>query len=306
MSSLRLVRKRRERAEPAADPPMAVASAARPGGVAAGIAFARPGLRDGGQPPVGGREAVVFVLDRSGSMAMRTPEGTSAWEEAVKQVQRRLAGLHPESRVRLFCYPAAATGGDWCKPSEMRKVVAGLTPSRADGRPFDALRDAAEALARFRSDMPKALEVVGDLQRQGWEEIDTLTLPEELRVHVSQTGDPEASNRSLTLRVRGLDQLRCGVVEVGGGSSPLIVSDRVGAEGKAEEREIALPDKVVELPYRAVTNGWVRREISFRQATDGLADDDRLFDTFLATPEIPVYLLEPHPEAMSSCRLPSS
>ena len=173
-----------------------------------GLAFARPGLRDGGQPPVGGREAVVFVLDRSGSMAMRTPEGTSAWEEAVKQVQRRLAGLHPESRVRLFCYPAAATGGDWCKPSEMRKVVAGLTPSRADGRPFDALRDAAEALARFRSDMPEALEVVGDLQRQGWEEIDTLTLPEELRVHVSQTGDPEASNRSLTLRVRGLDQLR--------------------------------------------------------------------------------------------------
>ena len=85
-------------------------------------------------------------------------------------------------------------------------------------------------------------------------------------------------------------------MEVGGGSSPLIVSDRVGADGKAEEREIALPDKVVELPYRAVTNGWVRREISFRQATDGLADDDRLFDAFLATPEIPVYLLEPHPE----------
>ena len=96
--------------------------------------------------------------------------------------------------------------------------------------------------------------------------------------------------------MRGLDQLRCGVVEVGGGSSPLIVSDRVGADGKAEEREIPLPDKVVELPYRAATNGWVRREISFRQATDGLADDDRLFDAFLATPEIPVYLLEPHPE----------
>ena len=193
---------------------------------------------------MGGREAVVFVLDRSGSMAMRSAKGASAWEEAVKRVQSRLAGLHPESRVRLFCFPPAATGGDWSNPSAMRKVVAGLTPSLADGRPFDALREAGEALARFRSDMPESLEVVGDLQRQGWEEIDTLTLPEELRVHVSQTGDPQAPNRSLALRVRGSDQLRCGVVEVGGGSTPLIVSDRVGADGKAEEREIPLPDKV--------------------------------------------------------------
>ena len=179
----------------------------------------------------------------------------------------------------------------------MRKVVAGLTPSLADGRPFDALRDAAEALARFRSDMPEALEIVGDLQRQGWEEIDTLTLPEELRIHVSQTGDPEAVNRGLSLQVRGSDQLRCGaVVKVGGGSTPLIISDRVGADGKVDEREIPLIDKVLELPYRAAANGWVRREVAFRQATDGLAEDDRLFDTFLVVPEIPVYLLEPHPE----------
>lgn len=261
-----------------------------------GLAFARPGLPGGGQPPVGGREAVVFVLDRSGSMAMRSPKGDSAWEETRKQLQSRLAGLHPQSRVRLFCFPAAETGGDWSTPSEMRKVVAGLTPSLADGRPFDALRDAAEALSRFRSDMPESLEVIGDLQRQGWEEIDTLTLPEELRVHISQTGDPEAPNRRLSLRVRGSDQLRRGVVEVGGGSTPLIVSDRVGADGKLDEREIPLPDKVVELPYRAATNGWVHREVAFRQATDGLAEDDRLFDAFLVTPEIPVYLLEPHPE----------
>lgn len=77
-----------------------------------GAAFARPGLPGGGQPPVGGREAVVFVLDRSGSMAMRSPEGLSAWEEARKRVQSRLAGLHPGSRVRLFCFPPAETGSD--------------------------------------------------------------------------------------------------------------------------------------------------------------------------------------------------
>ncbi|MCX6874385.1 MAG: BatA domain-containing protein [Verrucomicrobia bacterium] len=272
-----------------------------------GAAFARPGLPGGGQAPVGGRETVVFVLDRSGSMAMRSAEGASAWEEARKQVQSRLAGLHPESRVRLFCFPPAAVGGDWSSPAAMRKLVVGLTPSLADGRPFDALREAAEALARFRSDMPESLEVVGDLQRQGWEEIDTLTLPEELRVHVSQTGAPEAANRSLSLQVRGSDQLRRGVVEVVGGTTPLIVIDRVGEGGevaereiplpdKVAEREIPLPDKVVELPYRAAANGWVRREVAFRQATDGLAEDDRLFDAFLVTPEIPVYLLEPHPE----------
>jgi hypothetical protein len=262
-----------------------------------GAAFARPGLPGGGQPPVGGREAVVFVLDRSGSMAMRSPEGLSAWEEARKRVQSRLAGLHPGSRVRLFCFPPAETGGDWSNPSAMRKVVAGLTPNLAGGRPFEALREAAEALARFRSDMPQSLEIVGDLQRPGWDEIGTLTLPEELRVSVSQTGDPEAVNRGLSLRVRGSDQLRCGaVVKVGGGTTPVIVRDRVGADGEAAEREIPLLDEVLELPYRAVTNGWVRREVAFRQATDGLPEDDRLFDAFLVTPEIPVYLLEPHPE----------
>jgi hypothetical protein len=267
------------------------------GVVLLGLAFARPGFPGGGQPPVGGREAVVFVLDRSGSMAMLSSKGDSAWEEARKRVQSRLAGLHPDSRVRLFCFPPVATGGDWSSPSAMRKVVAGLTPSLADGRPFDALRDAAEALARFRSDMPEALEIVGDLQRQGWEEIDTLTLPEELRVHVSQTGDPEAVNRGLSLQVRGRDQLRCGVVvKVGGGSSPLIVSDRAGADGVVAEREIPLIDEVLELPYRAAANGWVRRQVAFRQATDGLAEDDRLFDAFLVTPEIPVFLLEPHAE----------
>jgi Aerotolerance regulator N-terminal len=260
-----------------------------------GLAFARPGLPGGGQAPTGGREAVVFVLDRSASMAMRAPEGSTAWDDAIQQVQSRLAGLHPDSRVRLFCFPPAPTGNDWSKPPDLRKVLAKLTPAMADGRPFDALRDAAEALARFRSDMPESLEVVGDLQRHGWEEIDTLTLPEELRVRVSQTGDPSASNKHLALRVRGLDQLRCGVVELGGGSSPLVVSDQVGADETSETREIPLPDMVVELPYRASANGWVRRRISFRQSTDGLAEDDRLFDAFLAVSQIPVLLIEPDP-----------
>jgi len=158
------------------------------------------------------------------------------------------------------------------------------------------LREAAEALARFRSDMPESLEVVGDLQRQGWEQIDTLTLPEELRVRVSQVGDPEAANRGLSLRVRGRDQLRRGAVVASGGPAPLIVRDRVGEDGDVAEREIPLPAEVLELPYRAATNGWGRREVAFRQATDGLADDDRLFDAFFVTPEIPVYLLEPHPQ----------
>jgi len=266
------------------------------GVVLLGAAFARPGLPGGGQRPVGGRESVVFVLDRSGSMAMRSPAGPSAWEEARERLRSRLAELHPQSRVRLFCFPPTETSEDWVSPSAMRDVVDGLTPSLTEGRPLDALQAAAEALARFRSDMPESLEVVGDLQRQGWEHIDTLTLPEELRVRVSQVGDPEAPNRGLALQVRGRDQLRRGAVVTRGGGAPLVVRDRVGENGEVAEREIPLPGKVLELPYRAAANGWVRREVAFRQATDGLADDDRLFDAFFVTPEIPVYLLEPHPE----------
>ncbi len=261
-----------------------------------GLAFARPGLPGGGQAPVGGREAVAFVLDRSASMAMRSPGGNTAWEDAVAQVRERLDGLHSESRVRLFCFPPAATGDDWSQPSELHKVLAGLAPAMTDGRPFEALRDAAEAVARFRSDMPESLEIVGDLQRQGWEDIDTLSLPEELRVRVVQTGSPKAANRSLSLGVRGLDQLRRGVVELGGGASALVVSDQVEKDGKAEKQEIPQPDKILELPYRSGTEGWVRREISLRESTDGLAEDDRVFDVFLAVPEVPVLLLEPYPE----------
>ena len=261
-----------------------------------GAAFARPGLTEGGQPPAGGREAVAFVLDRSASMAMRSPAGVTAWEEARKQIESRLAGLHPQSRVRLFCFPALATSDEWVSPTAMRKVVASLTPSLADGHPVAALHEAAEALARFRSDMPEALEIVSDLQQLGWEQIDTLTLPEELQVRVIQTGDPQAANRGLSLQVRGSDQLRRGAVVIRGGSAPLVVRDRVGDAGKVEERTFATPGEVLELPYRAAATGWVRREVAFSQASDGLADDDRLFDTFLVTPEIPVCLLEPHPE----------
>jgi len=261
-----------------------------------GLAFARPGLPGGGQAPVGGREAVAFVLDRSASMAMRSPGGNTAWEDAVAQVRERLDGLSSESRVRLFCFPPAATGDDWSQPSELRKRLADMAPAMEDGQPFEAMRDAAEALARFRSDMPESLEIIGDLQRQGWEEIDTLSLPEELRVKVSQTGNPKAANKSLSLGVRGFDQLRRGVVELSGGSSPLLVSDQVGKDGKAEKQEIPQPDKILELPYRSGTKGWVRREISFRESTDGLAEDDRLFDVFLSVPEVPVLLLEPYPE----------
>ena len=266
------------------------------GVVLLGVAFARPGPRLEDRRPVGRREAVVFVLDRSGSMVMRSSEGVSAWEESRKRVRSRLAELHPQSRVRLFCFPPTETGEDWTSPAAMRKVVAALTPSLAEGRPLAALRDAAEALARFRSDMPESLEVVGDLQRLGWEQTDTLTLPEELRVRVVQVGDPNAANRGLSLQVRGRDKLRRGAVVIRGGGAPLIVRDRLGEDADVAEREIPLPGDVVELPYRAASNGWVRREVVFRQATDGLADDDRLFDAFFVAPEIPVVLLEPHPE----------
>jgi hypothetical protein len=265
------------------------------GVVLLGMAFARPGLDEGEQRPQGGRETVVFVLDRSGSMTMQSPEGASAWEETLAQLNNRLDEMHPQSRVRLFCYPPTETTEDWVSPSAMRKVVDGLTLSLNEGRPLDALQAANEALARFRSDMPESLEVIGDLQQQGWEEIDTLMLPEELSVRVSQTGDPDAANHGLALQVRGRDQLRRGAI-VSPGGVPLVVADRTGENRETAEQEFPLPDKVLELPYRAAAEGWVSREISFNQTSDGLKDDDKLFDSFYVSSEIPVYLLEPQPE----------
>ena len=197
VSSLRLVPETPRVARNRRRIALAVVSAARPGGVAAGIGI-RPARPSGRRAASGGRAGSGRLRPRPvrqhGHAVPRGPLGLGGGRQTGAKPPRRPASGKP-GPVVLF--PPAETGGDWSNPSEMRKVVAGLTPSLADGRPFDALRAAAEALARFRSDMPESLEVVGDLQQQGWEEIDTLTLPEELRVHVSQTGPPEATNRSL-------------------------------------------------------------------------------------------------------------
>jgi Aerotolerance regulator N-terminal len=258
-----------------------------------GLAFARPSILSGSQKPLGSRETVAFVLDHSASMGMQNSDGISAWQQSIQQVQERLDGMHPQSRVRIFCDPPAETGEDWSSPAVARKVLNGLTLSMREGHPFEALRDGAEALARFRSDMPESLEIIGDLQKIGWENIDPLTLPEEVRVTVSQIGDPTATNRGLALQVRGSDHLRHAVMTFSGGATPLQVTDRREVDRVVVEQEIPLPDAAVELPYRAEKSGWVRREVGFRQSSDGLATDDRVFDTFYVAPEIPVYLLEP-------------
>ena len=186
----------------------------------------------------------------------------------------------------------------------MRRALADLEPSFAEGRPLEALRQASEVLARFRSDMPQGLEFVGDLQRHGWEGIDTLTLPEELRVQVVQVGDPDAVNRGLSLQVRGRDRQRRGAVIMEGEGSPLplVVHDQLGNEEEPAEPEVAQPEDVVELPYRAADRGWVRRKVSFAAEPDGLAPDNILYDTFYMAPDIPVVLLEPHPGRESFLR----
>ncbi|MFK7852020.1 MAG: BatA domain-containing protein [Akkermansiaceae bacterium] len=260
-----------------------------------GLAFARPGLPGGAQDSGTGREALALVLDRSGSMAMKSAENISAWEDAKRHVEKRLLSMHPESRVRLFCFPPAETGTEWASPSAVRKIVGELLPSLAEGQPLDAVTAAAEALARFRSDMPESLEIVGDMQESGWERTDTLTLPAELRVTVVQAGNPNARNRSLSLQVRGNGQLRRGAVVRRGDGVAMNVRDQNGKDGDVSERDFPLPGKVLELPYQSTENGWVQREVSFRDADDGLAEDNTLYDTFYVAPMIDVYLIEPNP-----------
>lgn len=261
-----------------------------------GLAFARPGLPGGAQDSGTGREALVLVLDRSGSMAMKSAENTSAWEDAKRHVEKRLSSMHPDSRVRLICFPPAETGTEWASPSAVRNIVKGLSPSLADGQPIDAVTAAAEALARFRSDMPESLEIVGDMQESGWEKTDTLTLPGELRVTVVQTGNPDAANRSLSLQVRGNGQLRRGAVVRRGDGAAMIVRDQNGKGGEVSERDFPVPGEVLELPYQSAQNGWVKREVAFKDADDGLAEDNTLFDTFYVAPMIDVFLIEPNPD----------
>ncbi len=81
-----------------------------------------------------------------------------------------------------------------------------------------------------------------------------------------------------------------------GDGAAITVRDRIGKDGKISERDFPVPGEVLELPYQFPENGWVSRGISFKDATDGLAEDDTLFDTFYVAPMIDVYLIEPHPE----------
>ena len=255
-----------------------------------GLAFARPGPIDGAEQAETGREALALVLDRSGSMRHST-----AWNEALATADRRLSELHPESRVRLFCYPHIDTGEEWIRPAAMRGTIAALAPTFAQGRPLAAIRAATEALARFQSDMPESLEIVSDLQDLGWDELATLTLPEELQLGIHQVGDPEAPNRGLSLQVRGRDQLRRGAVITEGATSAITITDAIAGEDPVS-KELPFPSTVEELPYRATSTGWARREVRITEPDDGLPIDDTLYDAFYVTPEIPVYLIEPQPD----------
>lgn len=264
-----------------------------------GIAFARPGLPGGGGEPGLGREAIAFVLDRSGSMNLRSNGEQTAWEEGVAYLQKRLSRLHPQSRVRVFCYPPAKLEPDWVSPQSMKKQLAELTPTFAIGKPSIALEEAAEALARFRADMPETLEIVGDLQKEGWKGIETLTLPQELQIRIYQTGDPEAKNQSLALNVRGQGPLRRGAIVQKDVETAMRIKDTLGDEENSLEKEVNFSGEVLELPYRANSPGWVRRVASIEEAGDGIAQDNVVYDTFYVTPKVVVYLIEPHPQRES-------
>lgn len=268
------------------------------GVVLLGLAFSRPSLPMEGAQEEGGREAVVIVLDRSGSMAMRSVGQESAWEEAVEKVDARLKGLHPQSRVRLIGYPSISidSGEDWQSPSAARETLQGISATQEEGLPFDAVEEASKVLARFRSDMPESLEIYSDLQKKGWDDISTLTLPGELRVEVIQVGEPAAINRGLALHVRGRDQLRRAAIMTEGEPMPLEVETVPIEGGEPVRTEIPFPDEVVELAYRSEVIGWNRREVNYQESNDGLPLDDVLFDVFYVTPEIRVYLLEPESE----------
>ncbi len=261
-----------------------------------GLAFARPGLPQSEGGGGLGRETVTFILDRSGSMTMGNGEGETAWQLAVAQLEERLDEMNPQSRVRLFCFPEVTIAGEWMSPGDLLDIVDELEPTLAEGRPLTAVKEASEALARFRSDMPETLEIIGDLQKSGWEELDTLTLPEELRIKVRGTGDTTKGNQGLSLLIRGRDQTRRGAIVALGGTGPLAIDDQSLADDNVTTQEILLPEEVMELPYRSPTLGWVKREVDLADANDGLESDDQLFDTFYVAPTVPVYLLEPEPE----------
>jgi hypothetical protein len=98
---------------------------------------------------------VIFAIDRSGSMAERTPSGTTRWNALTTALQRVLPGFDRELSMGLIQFPGTITMADQCgnntrldlapRIANSRNILASLARTTPiGGTPtFDALQTAA-------------------------------------------------------------------------------------------------------------------------------------------------------------------
>jgi hypothetical protein len=264
--------------------------------------FARPYLL--ATEAVEGDRLVVLLLDRSASMGLkgvRPIDGALA--EARKQIAQASAGQGTRLEVALFDRTVKPVD----KPAELGATSFDPSPSGTDYNA--AMAWARDQLTRARS-KHKQLHVLTDLQRSGLDRGDSVTLPADVEVHLTDFGRAFPKNLSVTsvevepgmarpgepvtIRATVLNASALPVAKLvvalrlDSGVQPIKVSRTLDIDGGASATvEFALPK---------MPQGLFRGDVSI-SPNDELPFDDRRYLAFHVAPPLPILIVDGDPGA---------
>ncbi len=268
------------------------------------LAFARPFLPNGAVAGNTRRQQAIILLDTSASMQSMGPGG-SHWEQAKASVRKLLASLHNDDTAALvLCSTHSSTASGFVPPSVLAKRLEEVAPGFGVADLSEGFQQVLKVLSTANPAFDTSLQVVSDLQRPGTTGIQTVPLPKELPVKITDPGDrfvPNVAVTDLRLALEG---------EVGPHAVITSFSDDNYAalpySLKIDQKEllagsIALPNGLstnLSLAIPALKPGWHTAEFTI-QPKDSLALDDTRFATFLVPEPIRCVVIEPRPSTKS-------
>ncbi len=203
------------------------------------VAFARPFLASGAA--VRSADATIVVLDRS--MSLSAPgRFDRAKQLAVDAIDRAPAGR----LVGLVTFDDDAT------------IVVRPTADRAEARAAVQALQAGDGGTRYRAGLSAAVQaldglsgtiaVVTDLQASGWGPGDRATVPDSVRVEVSDVGAPPPNLAVTDLAVDG-DRLVATVRNTGDAARQTVVSLAADGSGHGDQRVTVAPHAATEVTF---------------------------------------------------------
>lgn len=235
------------------------------------VAFARPFLA--GADPAGGAGVTVIALDTSLSMA-----APGRFERARELAHDAVRGARAGDRVAVVTFDTSSRVG---QPPTLDRALADAAIEEA--RPlFGATRYRAPLAAALDliGSRPGTIVVVSDLQQNGWEATDTVTLANRVAVEVRDTGEAAPNLAVTAVRVEGS---RLVATIRNAGPSPREARVRRAIEGgqkepgratvagaiDAEAAVLVGPGQLAEVVFDAGGGRWVAVEVDDPDGIEG-------------------------------------